>query len=418
MEGPPPKKRTEFIPGRPEGASARRVIDDTIHTQAYEVQLPEGESIPVYSSDLAKEGIPWKGAETVTPDDPVYQRILEVAYRKKERMSSPEPEEADETEVIADAPARTWEKSTNFIPGREPGAVAERLIGGEHGVFDISEQRYQVRLPSGEIVEIGPNDLAAEGILTEGATTIQPSDREYPNLIEAAYRKREGTTRKQEQEALRDAIRSYALTVRGETLSGPAKAPEEPEEALEAEVVEAHERWEHREGVRNGNGRANGERREAPDAETVGQGPPQSPPHEPPRGPEQPRGPESHGERHEKQSHKDHKHEHDQAHGGHDHKHDHAHGLELHLPRNLYEWEEAGVAVALGCWYVFIKLPWMLHQFFVDAFSYILTGDTRHPWQTLWKNISGEFKKGLGLKGGGGGGHGGGGGGGHGGGHH
>jgi hypothetical protein len=105
---------------------------------------------------------------------------------------------------------------------------------------------------------------------------------------------------------------------------------------------------------------------------------------------------------------------------GHDHAHGHGHGEPWHLPRDWYEWQEAGLALGLGIWYA-IKGLFHLHKWMVEGTLYILTGDTKHPWQTLWKNVTGELKKALKFKGGGGGGghesagHGGGG---HGGGHH
>ncbi len=285
------------------------------------------------------------------------------------------------------------QRRTEFIPGRPEGAYARRVIKTEHGVSEIGEQAYEVITPEGEAIPLGPDDLAAAGIETEGATTIQASDPEYPNLIEAAYRKREGTTRREWQAALRDAIRQYEE-------AAPAQPQEDPAQALEAEPVDGRERWEHREGA------GNGEERRA--EEVVQERPAQEP-----REAERPHGPEPHEprEKHEKA------HSHDKSHDGHDHGHGHDHhGEPWHMPRNRYELEEMGIAAWLAFWGA-IKAILKFHVRMNHAFGYILTGDNKHPWQTLKKNITSEFKKGLGLKGGGGGGHGGGGHE-HGGGHH
>lgn len=406
IEGPSPKRRAEFVPGRPEGSYARRVISDGIHTQEYEVLTPEGEAIPVHPADLAREGIPWAGSQTVTPDDPAYRRIIEAAYRTREMT----PPEKQEPETGPQEPEE--EKSTHFIPGRE-AAVAERVFAADdEGRLDISKQSYRVRFSDGETVQLDPDDLAAEGIETEGSRTIFPSDREYPNLLEAAFRTREGTTRAQEQQALKDAIRSYAGTAHDEIRESAAEA--QPETA-ETEPVDAHERWENRGDVRHGNERRHGAQREASDAETVS-APPQEPSSESRPGPESASGPEP---RHERRAQVDHARAHEGEHAhdhGHDHTHghgDHHHGESWHLPRNRSEAGELGIAVLIGAWNL-VKALYHLHQWMVHATGYILTGDSKHPWQTLWKNVSGEFKKGLGLKSGGG--HGGGGGG-HGGGH-
>lgn len=99
-------------------------------------------------------------------------------------------------------------------------------------------------------------------------------------------------------------------------------------------------------------------------------------------------------------------------HGAHGHGHDHGHGHHAppHFPRNLSEWGSLFAAVGIGSWNV-LKFMWkyVVHPT-VHAAGYVASGDPKHPWQSFWKNISGEFKKAFKMKGGGGGGgHGGGG---------
>ena len=71
--------------------------------------------------------------------------------------------------------------------------------------------------------------------------------------------------------------------------------------------------------------------------------------------------------------------------------HGHGHGEPWHLPRNISEWGWLGAAVGVGLWeaakFFFKNIGMPL----AHSVGYIISGDAKHPWQTLFKRTGTIF---------------------------
>lgn len=224
-------------------------------------------------------------------------------------------------------------------------------------------------------VELRHEELEAAGIHT-AADTIQPGHASYDRLIEAAYRKRDGIP-----------LTVDAVTDDADALDdADDAAPVEEIRRQKAELEEQIRRLEQGLSDVNAEQGSTGERiaRKREELERL-------------------RAWEAEKERLIRK-----KAEEAAAEGGgggaeEEHKDSHGHGEPWHLPRNAGEWGWFAAAVATGSWYAARFFFKNVGHPILHSIGFVITGDEKHPWQTLFKNTEAEFMKALKMKGGGGG---------------